>query len=142
MTGIFNKKIFITTLLIVLIFPLFGDSLVWQPINPAFGGNPYNGSWLLNSAQSQKVEKKNDYSSRYSPKDPLQQFEESLNRQILSKLAQKIVESLYNEDGEMIEQGEFEMGNYSINIYEDNGTMTVSLLDILTGAQTIVEIPN
>ena len=30
--------------------------LVYTPINPSFGGNPLNGTWLLNNAQAQ-----NDY---------------------------------------------------------------------------------
>ena len=30
--------------------------LVYTPVNPAFGGNPLNGTWLLNNAQAQ-----NDY---------------------------------------------------------------------------------
>lgn len=27
--------------------------LVHTPVNPAFGGNPLNGTWLLNNAQAQ-----------------------------------------------------------------------------------------
>ena len=27
--------------------------LVYTPINPSFGGNPLNGTWLLNNAQAQ-----------------------------------------------------------------------------------------
>ena len=30
--------------------------LVYTPVNPSFGGNPLNGTWLLNNAQAQ-----NDY---------------------------------------------------------------------------------
>ena len=32
--------------------------LVYTPVNPAFGGNPLNGSWMLNNAQAQ-----NDHTS-------------------------------------------------------------------------------
>ena len=27
--------------------------LVYTPVNPSFGGNPLNGTWLLNNAQAQ-----------------------------------------------------------------------------------------
>lgn len=138
--------------IIMILFPLmlslfvlpagYCDSLVWSPNNPSFGGNPYNGSWLLNSAESQNKKDQTVNSSSYEPKDSIEQFQDNLNRQILSKLAQKIVESLYDENGDMIEEGQFDMGNYSVNIYEDNGNLTVSLYDILSGAQTIIEIPN
>ncbi len=31
------------------------QDFVYQPINPAFGGNPYNYNWLLGQAQAQNI---------------------------------------------------------------------------------------
>ncbi|WP_136065028.1 curli assembly protein CsgF [Modicisalibacter radicis] len=33
--------------------PLYAGELIYQPINPSFGGDPLNGNYLLNKAQSQ-----------------------------------------------------------------------------------------
>ena len=46
--------LFVTTLLSFNTITTSGE-LVYQPINPNFGGNPLNGSYLLNSAQAQNT---------------------------------------------------------------------------------------
>jgi curli production assembly/transport component CsgF len=33
--------------------PTFASELVYHPVNPTFGGNPLNGSFLLSTAQAQ-----------------------------------------------------------------------------------------
>lgn len=33
--------------------PASASSLVWRPINPAFGGDPLNGSWLFSQGSAQ-----------------------------------------------------------------------------------------
>jgi curli production assembly/transport component CsgF len=33
--------------------PAFASELVYHPVNPTFGGNPLNGSFLLSTAQAQ-----------------------------------------------------------------------------------------
>ena len=35
----------------------FASQLVYQPINPSFGGNPMNGSMLMSKAQAQNKHK-------------------------------------------------------------------------------------
>jgi curli production assembly/transport component CsgF len=33
--------------------PAIGSEMVYHPVNPTFGGNPLNGSFLLSTAQAQ-----------------------------------------------------------------------------------------
>lgn len=55
-----NKKVTLRTILTIaaalpfFISPVVAEQLVYTPVNPSFGGNPLNGSNLLNSAQAQK----------------------------------------------------------------------------------------
>lgn len=42
-----------TSLIVSCTSGAFASSLVYQPINPKFGGDPLNGSWLLSQGQSQ-----------------------------------------------------------------------------------------
>ncbi len=84
-----------TILMIVFFFvagKTYAQDLVYTPKNPAFGGNPYNYSWLMSSAQAQNdiKEAATDTYSRYST-DALEDFSASLNRQILSQLSRQIV---------------------------------------------------
>ncbi|MFO7677569.1 MAG: curli assembly protein CsgF, partial [Thermoplasmatota archaeon] len=54
-------------------------------MNPAFGGNYMNHSWLLQNAEAQNTHEEKSESSRYD-RDPLADFESSMNRQILGQL--------------------------------------------------------
>ena len=63
--------------------------LVYTPVNPAFGGNPLNGTWLLNNAQAQ-----NDYddpdlkdrASAFTGTTALERFSNQLESRMLSQL--------------------------------------------------------
>jgi curli production assembly/transport component CsgF len=43
----------IMTIVIHASAPAFASELVYHPVNPTFGGNPLNGSFLLSTAQAQ-----------------------------------------------------------------------------------------
>ena len=47
------KLLAATSLLSALSLSAFAGDLVYQPINPSFGGDPFVGSYLLSKAQSQ-----------------------------------------------------------------------------------------
>ena len=78
------------------------QDFVYTPKNPAFGGNPYNSSWLMSSAQAQNETKEKitdtGINSGYSD-DPLKNFTQSLNQQILSQISRQIVSKQFGEGG-------------------------------------------
>jgi curli production assembly/transport component CsgF len=76
----------------------YGQDFVYTPKNPAFGGNPYNYSWLLSSAQAQNKIKEASSNPMSTTADPLKDFAQSLNRQILSQLSRQIVSKQFGED--------------------------------------------
>ena len=51
------KKLLISAILFIAFFQVgaLAQDFVYQPINPAFGGNPYNYSWMLAQAQAQNL---------------------------------------------------------------------------------------
>ena len=119
--------------------------LIWTPINPSFGGSPYNASWLLASAQAQNSYGDGSSGSSFSfpESDLLEDFEKSLNRQLLSRLSRKIVDEAFGEDS-LLPEGETEarytIGDYEIYVTIDGG-ISLTLTDILTGNTTTVQIP-
>jgi len=136
-------------LLLVLCCIFFGAKLcsaqdfVYTPKNPAFGGNPYNYSWLLSSAQAQDTSKAPDDQAASSPgyygSDPVADFAESLNRQILSQLSRQIVAKQFGEDA--LAEGSYVLGDYQIEISNESGGLNISILDNKTGATTTVTVP-
>ena len=120
---------------------LLGQDFIYQPQNPAFGGNVLNYSWMLSSANAQNdIEAPADdaLTSRFS-RDPLTDFQESLNRQILSQLSRQLVSNQFGESG--LEEGSYLIGNFQIDVTEQADGISVLILDTGTGNQTSVFVP-
>ena len=117
------------------------SELVWIPINPSFGGSPYNASWLMASAQAQNRHVAEP--EGYTRPDPIDDFEYSLNRALLSRLSRKILDEAFGEES-LLPEGETEaqytVGDYTIDITTD-GQINVQITDTLTGDITIVQVP-
>lgn len=138
------KKIFFISMTIIMLFTIkaAAQDFVYTPKNPAFGGNPYNYSWMLSSAQAQDTYKapadRTDPYSSYSS-NPVDDFAESLNRQILSQLSRQIVTRQFGEDA--LAEGSYVLGDYQIDINNGTGGLNVTILDNTTGATTTVTVP-
>ncbi len=130
-------------LLMVLLFLVAGKTdaqdLVYTPKNPAFGGNFYNYSWMLSSAEAQKKAEATPISSYSSGLNSLDNFSESLNRQILSQLSREIVSRQFGEDA--LSSGTYILGNYQIEISDQADGLSITILDSGTGSQTTVSVP-
>jgi len=112
------------------------SELVYTPINPSFGGSPFNAQWLLNSAQAQ-----NKFKEEGWQRDPLEDFQDMLARQILYRMSSNIIDEAFGEYGEALQPGHYEIGNYTIDITTDGVVITVVIIDIVTGNTTSIEVP-
>jgi len=132
-----------TILMIVFFFvagKAYAQDFTYTPKNPAFGGNPYNYSWLMSSAQAQNDIKDptSSTSSTYKT-DPLKDFSESLNRQILSQLSRQIVAKQFGEDA--LSAGTYVLGDYQIEVGDQADGLSIKIVDNKSGSQTTVSVP-
>ncbi len=136
------KKIVFTLSVLAFGTSAFASQLVYQPINPTFGGNPMNGSILMSKAQAQNKHKEKRPEKSYADK-----FQESLERSIMNKLIRQITDYAngeLDEDGNPIflEDQLFSSGDYIIEVLISNpDTLTVQLTNTDTGEVTIIEVP-
>ncbi len=138
-----NFKFYFSCIILSVLF-ITGKGLaqqfVYTPINPNFGGYYYNGSWMLAEAQAQNNKTAPGSSGAYNPySDPLQNFQQSLNQQILSQLSQKIVTSAFGESA--LTKGHYQLGNYIIDINPSTDGLHVNIQDNSNGSQTTVVVP-
>ena len=125
-------------LLSIMAFQLNGQDLVYKPINPAFGGDTFNYQWLMNSAQEQNDFKEgSDYS--LNEKDPLKQFEDDLNRQILSQISRRLMSDIFGEGG--LKDGTFELGGFQIEINSFTDGIHIDILDVNNASETSIIVP-
>jgi curli production assembly/transport component CsgF len=117
--------------------------LVYTPVNPSFGGNPLNGTYLLGSAGAQNKFKDTSQLSLATASgqtDPVQSFKDQLNRRILSGLADRLVNNAFGEQG--LTTGDYTMGDFSVHVDVSDPTNTsVTIFDKGTGNTTNIQIP-
>ena len=135
------KKILLTGF--ILIFFAAADvsaqQLIYTPVNPSFGGYYYNGQTLLSEAQAQIGFTAG--SSAYNPysQNPLDDFKNSLNRQILSQLSRQLLTNAFGEAG--ITEGHYELGDYNIDVTPGGDGVHITIFDTGTGDETTVIVP-
>lgn len=116
--------------------------LVYQPVNPAFGGNPLNGPVLLNNAQAQDKHKDPDAQNSLNSslnRTPLQEFNDMLERSVLGQLANAATGGVIS-NGKLI-PGTVETGNFTINIVDlGGGVLKITTTDKTTGGTSTFEV--
>lgn len=114
--------------------------LIYTPVNPAFGGSPLNGPVLLNAAQAQNKHKDpDDPASQFRNQSPLQQFNESLQRSILSQLASAATSSVISNG--KLTPGTVQTGDFTIVIADlGGGMLQITTTDRVTGATTTFQV--
>ena len=134
-------KLFFIAILLLTCAGAMAQDFVYTPKNPAFGGNPYNYSWMMSSAQAQDTYKAPETpgSQMGITRDPAQDFAESLNRQILSRLSREIVTRQFGE--EALDEGTYVLGDYMIEIGNASDGININIVDNKTGATTQVSVP-
>jgi curli production assembly/transport component CsgF len=134
------NKLLIATIFFLAFFQVTtkAQDFVYQPINPAFGGNPYNYNWLLGQAQAQNIFKEED-GYRYGDEDPLVGLQDDINRQVLNSLTQQFYQNQFGEAG--LTEGYYKFGSYEIDISPITEGMQVRIIDIYTGSETTIIVP-
>ncbi|KFC19003.1 curli production assembly/transport component CsgF [Epilithonimonas lactis] len=133
--------------LFLLLFAMLGNlslksqQLVYKPINPAFGGDTFNYQWLLSSAnaQNQFDDDKSAFNSLLDGLDSMDSFTDSLNRQILSQLSQKLFEDQFG-DGKL-QPGNYMFGSLYLEITQSSQGLLINILDTSNGQQSEIVIP-
>lgn len=104
--------------------------LVYTPVNPSFGGNPLNGNFLLQKAQSQ-----NKHTAESAGLSFVDKFRDALERNIINSLTRRIA------DGELVE-GVYNTGEFLVEVSaETDGGVIVNITNLQTGEVTVITIP-
>lgn len=123
--------------------PSSATELVYYPFNPSFGGSPLNGSVLLNSALATNKHTDpalDNADLGIEEKSPLQLFNETLERSIISRLASAASSKIVNADGQFV-PGNLETDSFLISIVDlGNGYLSITTTDKMTGGETTFQV--
>lgn len=130
------KLLLIITFYLVSANVAEAQQLIYQPTHPAFGGHPNNAHWIQSSAEAQK-DKDEDALGR----DPLAEFDQNMQRQILNQLSREIVQTRF-ADLDLTEEGRHDLGEYIVEVIPGGSGTNIIVTDPDTGDQTTIDIPN
>lgn len=127
-------------LILAFSFSLKGQDFVYQPKNPAFGGHYLNYTWLLNSANVQDTFEDPEEAIKEAEEDNLlNDFSESLNRQLLNQLTRNLIATQFGEDE--LTEGSYVFGDFQIDIAPGFEGLVITIFDLGTGGETQVIVP-
>lgn len=120
-----------------------GQSLVYRPVNPSFGGNTFNYQWMLSSAQAQDKSKDpapaaNSRFGLNSDQTSLTNFSQSLQNQLLGQLSRNLFSKQFGEQG--LKEGTFQFGDLQVVIANGVGGVNIQITDG-KGGQTTITVP-
>lgn len=114
----------------------FAQDIVYQPVNPSFGGNPFNSNHLLGIANAQ-----NDFTSPTSSSNSSQAdiFARQLQSRLLSALSSQIVTAIFGDNPQ--ESGTISFGGQTVNFVRSLTDVTITIINDDTGEQTVIVVP-
>ena len=120
----------------VLAAPVAAQDITYEPIDPSFGGNPFNSAHLLGIANAQ-----NDYKDPRATTNSSQAdiFARQLQSRLLSALSSQIVNAIFGEDPQ--ESGTIRFGGQTISFVRDLESVTLTITDDDTGEVTTIVVP-
>lgn len=126
-----------TAVLLVVPAPSAANAseLVYQPINPSFGGNPFNSSHLQGLAASQNLYRPSATSAR----NPAQDFANRIQSAVLSRVASQVADRILGEGG--ADTGTFRVDSTEITFQRNGEVVVIDIFDGATGGKTQIEIP-
>lgn len=108
-----------------------GD-LIYQPINPSFGGDPFVGSYLLGKAQAQDTNT-DPNARRAQTLSSTQRLLQSLESRLISQLISDV------SRGE-VSEGSFDSDEFGVVVSDNSGQLIVRVVDKVTGDVTEISV--
>ncbi|WP_461071425.1 curli production assembly/transport component CsgF [Spirosoma horti] len=120
-----------------------GQSFVYHPNNPNFGGNTFNYSWMLSSAQAQDRTKDPtattaSRTTTTGAPNSLNNFAQSLQNQLLNRITNSLVGNQFGEG--TLKPGNYTFGDYQVQISNGTDGVVVRIVDG-KGGETSITIP-
>ncbi|MCZ0927642.1 curli assembly protein CsgF [Halomonas janggokensis] len=116
----------------LLTLPVHAGEMIYEPLNPSFGGDPFMGSYMLNKAQSQDTNT-----------DPNTRDIERLSstERLIQSLESRLISQLLTDVGSGdISEGGFDSDEFSVVVRDEGGELVVRVVDKLTGDVTNISV--
>jgi curli production assembly/transport component CsgF len=110
------------------------QQLVYTPINPQFGGNPFNATQLEEDAAVSKPAPKTTSTTQTQA----QEFATQLQSQLYADLANQVTQAIFGPNAQ--NSGTFSFGGETVSFTNALGEITVNITDA-SGTKTQIQLP-
>ncbi len=113
--------------------------LVYQPVNPSFGGNPGNSGHLLSLANAQNGYGPPPTATASASQTQAAQFLQQLQSRFLSALATNVTDAIFGDNAQ--NHGKVVFGSQTITFNRGLDAVAIDILDASTGQNTTISVP-
>jgi len=139
------KTFFWLLAVLVTCTPVKASQLQYQPVNPNFGGNPLNGTFLFQQATANNhfltAPGTGSQSTANGTQDFNTQVRDSLLSALESQAAQIAVNAILGANGQALNQGTINLAGELIQFQRSGGQININLTDTTTGSSTQISVP-
>lgn len=121
---------------LLLACPVIAQDVVYRPISPTFGGNPFNSNHVLGVANANNDTRDPRATTSNSQADI---FARQLQSRLLSALSSQIVDAIFGENPQ--ESGTISFGGQTIEFFRSLEEVTLIIRDDETGEETRIVVP-
>ncbi|OBV10216.1 curli assembly protein CsgF [Erythrobacter dokdonensis] len=122
--------------LIVVASPVAAQDVVYRPISPTFGGNPFNSNHVLGVANANNDTRDPRSRTTNSQADI---FARQLQSRLLSSLSSQLVNAIFGDNPQ--EQGRVSFGGQTIEFFRSLDEVTLIIRNDETGEETRIVVP-
>jgi curli production assembly/transport component CsgF len=112
------------------------QDITYQPVDPSFGGNPFNSAHLLGIANAQNKYKDPSAANSSSQADI---FARQLQSRLLSALSSQITDAIFGDNPQ--QHGTITFGGQTITFDRGLEDVTLNITDNDTGEVTTIVVP-
>lgn len=128
---------------LVATIPAAARDLTYQPVSPAFGGSPLNGSYVLGLAATNNYRYTQNPATRSQNSagrfNSVEQFRDQITASLLSQIASSIGQQIIGENAR--DSGTFNLSGTIVQFNRAGGQINVDITDAATGGRTLIQIP-
>ncbi len=133
---LFSRTAFYATFMIALSSGVSAD-IIYKPLNPSFGGDPFNSSHLQGLAGIQNEYKPQSGGS--SSMTDSQRFLSMLQSRLYSGLASQVADAIFGENAKT--NGVITFDDQTIAFSNDGSQIELTITDLNTGQVTTIVVP-
>ncbi len=116
----------------------YGQDILFKPINPSFGGNSFNSSHLLATAEAQKKKEEKKATTRPTQSNS-DRFIRLLESRLYSSLATAVSEAIFGDAAKP--NGTIKFDDQEVSFVNAGGQITLTITDFSTGQVTNITVP-